>query len=209
MTVIRPFELPDGRLVVQLITLGPGLCGGDAIHVDVSAEDGARVVVTTTAATRVMTMEPGQSAEQHVVLRAGPGASLEYYPRRHDSLSRQRTRANRAGRGRGDGPRRRDRDLGDGTIRARRVSAVPIALEPDHAARRRGAHLRGCHAPGAWRHRRRERRRAGRPALRGGRLLAWRAPARRHAEPAPTAARNARRLRAVRARPRLPARPRG
>ena len=23
MTVIRPFELPDGRLVVQLITLGP------------------------------------------------------------------------------------------------------------------------------------------------------------------------------------------
>lgn len=80
MTVIRPFELPEGRLVVQLITLGPGLCGGDAIHIDVSAEDGARVVVTTTAATRVMTMEPGQSAEQHVVLRAGPGASLEYYP---------------------------------------------------------------------------------------------------------------------------------
>ena len=40
MTVIRPFELPDGRLVVQLITLGPGLCGGDAIHVDVTAEDG-------------------------------------------------------------------------------------------------------------------------------------------------------------------------
>jgi len=31
MMVIRPFELPDGRLVVQLITLGPGLCGGDAI----------------------------------------------------------------------------------------------------------------------------------------------------------------------------------
>jgi urease accessory protein len=80
MTVIRPFELPDGRLVVQLITLGPGLCGGDAIHIDVTAEDGARVVVTTTAATRVMTMEPGQRAEQHVVLRAGPDASLEYYP---------------------------------------------------------------------------------------------------------------------------------
>jgi urease accessory protein len=80
MTVIRPFELPDGRLVVQLITLGPGLCGGDAIHIEVSAEDGARVVVTTTAATRVMTMEAGQRAAQHVVLRAGPEASLEYYP---------------------------------------------------------------------------------------------------------------------------------
>jgi urease accessory protein len=80
MTVIRPFELPDGRLVVQLITLGPGLCGGDAIHIDVTAEDEARVVVTTTAATRVMTMQDGQHAEQHVVLRAGDNASLEYYP---------------------------------------------------------------------------------------------------------------------------------
>lgn len=80
MTVIRPFERPDGRLVVQLITLGPGLCGGDAIHVDVTAEDGARVVVTTTAATRVMTMECGEQAGQHVALRAGREASIEYYP---------------------------------------------------------------------------------------------------------------------------------
>jgi urease accessory protein len=80
MIVIRPFELADGRLVVQLITLGPGLCGGDSIHVDVTAEDGARLVVTTTAATRVMTMEEGRHAEQHVVLRAGQDATLEYYP---------------------------------------------------------------------------------------------------------------------------------
>jgi urease accessory protein len=80
MTVIRPFALPDGRLVVQLITLGPGLCGGDAMRIAVTAEDGARVIVTSTAATRVMTMEPGEHAEQHVVLRAEHDASLEYYP---------------------------------------------------------------------------------------------------------------------------------
>jgi urease accessory protein len=80
MTVIRPFDLPDGRLVLQLITLGPGLCGGDALHLDVAVEDGARVVVTTTAATRVMTMERGQHAEHHVALRAGRQATLEYYP---------------------------------------------------------------------------------------------------------------------------------
>ena len=80
MTVIRPFELPDGRLVVQLITLGPGLCGGDVMHVDVTVEDGAGAIVTTTAATRVMTMEPGQHAEQHILLRAGRDASIEYYP---------------------------------------------------------------------------------------------------------------------------------
>ena len=80
MTVIRPFELPDGRLVVQLISLGPGLCGGDVMHVEVTAGDGARVVITTTAATRVMTMEAGRHAEQHVRLEAGHEASLEYYP---------------------------------------------------------------------------------------------------------------------------------
>jgi urease accessory protein len=80
MMVVRPFELADGRLMIQLITLGPGLCGGDVVTIDVTAGDGARVVVTTTAATRVMTMEPGQKAEQHVVLRAGRNASLEYYP---------------------------------------------------------------------------------------------------------------------------------
>ena len=49
MTVIRPFPLPDGRLVVQLITLGPGLCGGDTLEVDVTAGGGAKVIVTTTA----------------------------------------------------------------------------------------------------------------------------------------------------------------
>ena len=80
MTVIRPFELPDGRLVVQLITLGPGLCAGDVMHIEVTTGDGARAIVTTTAATRVMTMEPGERAEQHVVLNAGADSSLEYYP---------------------------------------------------------------------------------------------------------------------------------
>lgn len=80
VALVRPFELPDGRLVVQLVTIGPGLCGGDTIEADVTVEDGAEVVLTTTAATRVMSMHPGDRARQHVRLRAGRGASLEYYP---------------------------------------------------------------------------------------------------------------------------------
>lgn len=80
MTVVRPFELADGRLMIQLITLGPGLCGGDSVSIDVHAADGARVLVTTTAASRIMSMDAGAHAEQHVTLRAGGGASLEYYP---------------------------------------------------------------------------------------------------------------------------------
>jgi urease accessory protein len=80
LAIVRPFDLPDGRLVVQLVTLGPGLCGGDALELDVTVEDGGEVLLTTTAATRVMSMETGHRAEQHVRLRAGAGASLEYYP---------------------------------------------------------------------------------------------------------------------------------
>jgi urease accessory protein len=80
MTVVRPFDLADGRLMIQLITLGPGLCGGDSVRIDVAAGEGARVIVTTTAASRIMSMEAGTHAEQHVTLRAGHEAALEYYP---------------------------------------------------------------------------------------------------------------------------------
>ena len=80
VALVRPFELPDGRLVVQLVTLGPGLCGGDAVDLDVTVEDGCEVVLTTTAATRVMSMDQGTCAEQHVRVRIGPEASFEYYP---------------------------------------------------------------------------------------------------------------------------------
>src|SRR4051812_10324877 len=80
MAIVRPFELPDGGLLIQLLSLGPGLCGGDAIHVDVEAGPGTRVVVTTTAATRVMSMDPETAATQRIVLRAAADASLEFYP---------------------------------------------------------------------------------------------------------------------------------
>ena len=80
MTLIRPFPLPDGRQLVQLITLGPGLCGGDTVRLRIAVNEGAGVVVTTTAATRVLSMHPGVHAEQHVEIDAAPGATIEYYP---------------------------------------------------------------------------------------------------------------------------------
>jgi urease accessory protein len=80
MAIVRPFEWSDGRLVVQLISLGPGLCGGDTVHIEVQATEGARVVVLTTAASRIMSMSAGEHAAQHVTLRAQEGSSLESYP---------------------------------------------------------------------------------------------------------------------------------
>lgn len=80
MAVVRPFDLADGGLLIQLVSLGPGLCGGDSIALDVYAGSGTRVAVTTTAATRVMSMDPGCHAEQRITLHAEEDAVLEYYP---------------------------------------------------------------------------------------------------------------------------------
>lgn len=80
MTIVRPFPLPDGRLLVQLITLGPGFCGGDTVRLRIAADEGAGLVVTTTAATRVLSMHPGAHAAQHVEIDVAAGATIEYYP---------------------------------------------------------------------------------------------------------------------------------
>src|SRR5215831_11017124 len=80
VTLVRPFPIDDGGQLVQLITVGPGLCGGDAIHIQVSVEAGARVVVTTPAASRILSMNPGSQAEQRVHLTVADGGTLEYYP---------------------------------------------------------------------------------------------------------------------------------
>src|SRR6478609_2449990 len=80
MALIRPFALPGGGQLVQLITLGPGLCGGDRVDLRITAEADTDVVVTTTAATRVLSMRPDDRAEQHVVIAAQAGATVQYYP---------------------------------------------------------------------------------------------------------------------------------
>jgi len=80
LKIVRSFPLDDGRLVVPLITIGPGLCGGDTCVIDVRVGEGARAVITNTAATRVLGMRDGESAAQRVQLNAAAGASLEYYP---------------------------------------------------------------------------------------------------------------------------------
>jgi urease accessory protein len=80
LTLVRPFELSGGRQLVQLITLGPGFCGGDRVHLRITADAGADVVVTTTAATRVLSMHENTHAEQHVEILAARGATVQYYP---------------------------------------------------------------------------------------------------------------------------------
>src|SRR5947208_2800230 len=80
VTLVRPFPLAGGAQLVQLITLGPGFCGGDRVDLRITAEPDAEVVVTTTAATRVLSMHDGACAGQHVTIVAAAGATVQYYP---------------------------------------------------------------------------------------------------------------------------------
>jgi urease accessory protein len=80
LKIVRPFPLDGGRALVQILTLGPGLCAGDRCTIEVSVEPGARAVVITQSASRVLSMPAGDDATQSVTLTVKAGGQLEYYP---------------------------------------------------------------------------------------------------------------------------------
>ena len=65
---------------MQVLTLGPGLCGGDNFTIDITVQSRARAVVVMQAASRILGMPPGTKAVQSVNLSIGAGGQLEYYP---------------------------------------------------------------------------------------------------------------------------------
>ena len=80
LKIVRPFPLSGNRLLVQVLTLGPGLCAGDHCSIDVTVERGARAVVIMQAASRILGMTEGAEATQSVNLAVAAGGQLEYYP---------------------------------------------------------------------------------------------------------------------------------
>lgn len=80
LKIVRPFPLDGGRALVQIVTLGPGLCAGDRCAIDVTVEPGARAVVVMQSASRLLGMPDGEHASQTVTLTVRGGGQLEYYP---------------------------------------------------------------------------------------------------------------------------------
>lgn len=80
LKIVRPFLLDGGRALVQILTLGPGLCAGDQCTIDVTVEAGARAVVITQSASRLLSMPEGAPATQSVNLTVTADGQLEYYP---------------------------------------------------------------------------------------------------------------------------------
>jgi urease accessory protein len=80
LKIVRPFPLDGGRQLVQIITLGPGVCAGDTYAIDVTVEPGASAVVITQSASRLHHMPDGGRGTQAVTLKVAAGGHLEYYP---------------------------------------------------------------------------------------------------------------------------------
>jgi urease accessory protein len=72
-------RLMPGSSEAILINTGGGLAGGDSFSVEITAEDGANLTVTTQAAERVY-RSLGPPACIDVRLRAGSGATLNWLP---------------------------------------------------------------------------------------------------------------------------------
>lgn len=64
---------------VFLNTAG-GLTGGDEMRMDVTAQTGAHVVLSSQAAERVYRAQPGQTAQMSVNLRVGAGGRIDWMP---------------------------------------------------------------------------------------------------------------------------------
>ena len=80
LKIVRPFPLACGRALVQVLTLGPGMCGGDHWQIDITVEDGASAVVIMQSASRLLGMAEGADARHDVRLSVQGGGHLEYYP---------------------------------------------------------------------------------------------------------------------------------
>jgi urease accessory protein len=80
LRIVRPFPLAGGGVLVQVLTLGPGLCAGDTHEIDITVEPGARAVVIMQSASRLLSMPEGSHASQDVMLTVRSGGQLEYYP---------------------------------------------------------------------------------------------------------------------------------
>jgi urease accessory protein len=69
-----------GGAYLQIVNPCGGLFEGDRAEVEVSLQRGARLYLTTQAATKIYPAEHGEVTRQHIRLRVASGAILEYFP---------------------------------------------------------------------------------------------------------------------------------
>lgn len=81
LRVVRPFSLPGGGVLIHLHNISGAVLGGDRLATELCLQEGARVQVTTTGATRIYRHRPSEGcAEQVTRCTIGQGALLEVLP---------------------------------------------------------------------------------------------------------------------------------
>ncbi len=80
LKIVRPFELDSGRVLLQILNVGPGVLAGDRYRLEIAVETGAKVVLVNQAATKLHQAAAGQFASQNISFTVQDGAELEYYP---------------------------------------------------------------------------------------------------------------------------------
>jgi urease accessory protein len=81
LRVVRAFILEDGTALAHLHNVSGGLLGGDRLTMQIHAESGAKVQLTTTGATRIYRNREGFSpTTQRNEISIGQAALLEYLP---------------------------------------------------------------------------------------------------------------------------------
>jgi len=80
LKIIRPFDLGDGRVLLQIVNVGPGVMAGDDFDISITLKAGAKVVLLNQSATKLHSMSLGESARQDINIHVEDGAELEYYP---------------------------------------------------------------------------------------------------------------------------------
>lgn len=79
LQVLAPMALDDPASVVSILNPTGGVVGGDSLEIEVDVAPGAHACLTTPSATKVYRAAAGP-AHQHVALRVGAGARLEWVP---------------------------------------------------------------------------------------------------------------------------------
>lgn len=80
LKVWRPFPLPDGRALLQIVNVSPGVMAGDRYRLTITVKGGAKLVLINQSATKIHRMPSGETASQEITLNVEGGAELEYYP---------------------------------------------------------------------------------------------------------------------------------